>query len=211
MQLKVVAVLGTSIFLLTGCNLPGTQKVDLRYTADPEANSPLSTIRPLTVTLQVVDRRDPQLADMLATRRATIGVPLGKIVSKRNVPDVLFDALRKEFEDNQHRLVSSDEATATQVKVELRRCWAEARFGIFHAEMLARLECIVTVRGGASVRPAMNRVFRSVARGSGLIVNGQVGPVAFEKVLNAALEKWVVSLTHDPDFLKALEIAPSLQ
>ena len=90
-------VLGIVVFL-PGCALT-TAKCDLGYAPEKDKKSPLSTIAPLKVTLQVADHRDAGEKDRVGDKKNNLGQVTAKIVSVKPVVGVLQEALAKERRD----------------------------------------------------------------------------------------------------------------
>src|SRR6266498_276081 len=92
--------------LVSGC---GTNHIKLAYTAQPGTKGPLSTIKPISLALQVNDGRDLAERDRQADLKNGYGMTIGSAVSEKDITQVLFDALKSEFENNGHKIVSTGE------------------------------------------------------------------------------------------------------
>jgi uncharacterized lipoprotein YajG len=196
--LKLVAVF--MALTTPGC---GTMRVKLAYISPPGLKSPLSTIKPMTIELHVHDLRDAGERDRQADVKNGYGMTTGTVVSDKDVTLVLFDAIKSEFENSGHKIVSEDGGNAdAKMDVELNRFWSESKERFWDFEMLGTISTVVTI--GNTHRPSEQFSKRIVSTSrTGEVITGGSGQ--HEAVLNAALKEYIKDLTYDPGVLKALD------
>lgn len=188
--------------LMSGC---GTQRIKLGYTAMPGTKSPLGTIKPMTMALHVEDQRDPAERDRQGNIINGYGMTIGHAVSDRDVTLVLFDAIRSEFENNGHKVVSADAKNAdAKMDVALERLWSETKMHMMDIELIGTLNSEVTIRNLHGSAEPFNKLINSTARKSGGMVTAGAGP--HRTILNEVLKEYIKNLTYDPAVLKALEM-----
>jgi uncharacterized lipoprotein YajG len=196
MNTRIILAL-TGIFLLVGCASPNG-RVNPTYT--PDKKSALSTLKPLTVLLQLEDQRPPE-------ERAQVGKRgKGKILSSKDAPLVLRDALKAEFEQNGHRVVGAPPDTAdASVKVQLKRFFSDFKLHLMNGEVIATIVTDVTVNrppqkcivDALPLNTTFHKAFAFAGKDS-----------VYEAAINEALAEYVRSFSIDLKITEALQGSP---
>ena len=185
---------------LTGCAMR-TDHVNPVYTPESGKKSPLSTINPLTISLQVEDQRPADEQDRVGDKKNPFGFVLAKVVSDKDPTAILYDALKAELENNAHRIVKSEEGKADAlIKIALKRYWSGYTVHFFDVEMRGTLDTDIAILNGIHQNQFVSKPFNSTYRESRQIALDE----AFESALKGALLEFVRSFSRDPNFLDAL-------
>lgn len=188
--------------LMSGC---GTQRIKLGYSAMPGTKGPLGTIKPMTMALQVEDQRDQAERDRQGNIINSYGMTIGHAVSDRDVTLVLFDAIKSEFENNGHKVVSAGDKNAdAKMDVALKRLWSETKIHMLDIELIGTLNSEVTIRNLHGSAEPFNKLINSTARKSGGMATA--GATPHRVILDEVLKEYIKNLTYDPSVLKALEL-----
>lgn len=98
-----ICLLSFYLFLCVGCAAKQL-KVDLSYT--PADRNLLNDLKPMAVTLQVVDHRPIKQQNIIGVQRNTMfGTKHADIVSKTSVIEVVHNAIKTEFERSGHKVL----------------------------------------------------------------------------------------------------------
>lgn len=112
---------------LSGCALTDAH-IDLAYLPEPEKKSPLGTISPMRVALQVEDQRPPGERQWVGNKRNGFGMVTAWVRSNKEVTAIVQDALKNELIYNGHKVVDAKEAPSdVGILVGLKRYWSDAR------------------------------------------------------------------------------------
>ncbi len=206
--MKLVSVSLAAILLLFGSILGGCASLDAHvtpvYTVEPGKKSPLSTIPSLAVSIQVEDQRNQFELDRVGNKKNGYGQNMAKVIPDKAPADILRDALKAEFEANNHRVVAPDVSQADAlVKVGLKRFWSEATIHFFDIEMVATLETDIGILNGTGQDKLSSKPLTSTFRDS----RQYAGEGAFEDSLKGALLEYVRTFSRDPAVLDALRSA----
>jgi hypothetical protein len=180
--------------LAGGCNT--NQPTNIRFR--PSGNGPLSSIKPLTVRVQVEDQRPPADQDCVFRIVADVG-GTESWYSKKPVPLIVQDALVSEFSKCGHRPVT-DTSTTTDASVKV---------------VLTRFRGFLTTSGGPKVDAHVDaevlvvserrkvptppfRISGDYQRGLGRFRNP-------DDVLSEALAEFVHNLTFDSRLVEGLQ------
>ena len=184
----------------SGCAL-NSPTFDLAYTPEPGKKSPLSTLAPMSVAVQVEDQRDVGERDRLADKKNNLGTVTARVFCKREPAQVLQEALAREFANNGHRVVDDTSGADAVVQVRLKKYWSDAIIHFWDVEMIATLNTDVSIldrkKGSKPPTCPLNSVFRDSAQ----IATDD----CHEKVLNGVLAESVRCFARDPAILKALQ------
>ena len=206
--MRIAGMSVAGVLLVYGSILGGCASMDAHvtpvYTVEPGKKSPLSTIQPLTVAIQVEDQRNQFELDRLGNKKNGYGQNMAKVIPDKAPADILRDALRAEFEANNHKVVAPEVTQADALlKVGLKRFWSEATIHFFDIEMVSTLETDVGILNGTSQDKLSSKPLTSTFRDS----RQYAGDGAFEDSLKGALLEYVRTFSRDPAVLDALKSA----
>ncbi len=206
--MRIAGMSMAAVLLVYGSILGGCASMDAHvtpvYTVEPGKKSPLSTIQPLTVAIQVEDQRNQFELDRLGNKKNGYGQNMAKVIPDKAPADILRDALRAEFEANNHKVVAPEVTQADALlKVGLKRFWSEATIHFFDIEMVSTLETDVGILNGTSQDKLSSKPLTSTFRDS----RQYAGDGAFEDSLKGALLEYVRTFSRDPAVLDALKSA----
>ena len=206
--MRIAGMSVAAVLLVYGSILGGCASMDAHvtpvYTVEPGKKSPLSTIQPLTVAIQVEDQRNQFELDRLGNKKNGYGQNMAKVIPDKAPADILRDALRAEFEANNHKVVAPEVTQADALlKVGLKRFWSEATIHFFDIEMVSTLETDVGILNGTSQDKLSSKPLTSTFRDS----RQYAGDGAFEDSLKGALLEYVRTFSRDPAVLDALKSA----
>jgi hypothetical protein len=183
--------------LAAGCDTRSPTTVHFK----PNGKGPLSSIKPLTVLIQVVDQRPPAEQDSVFQIVADVG-GTENWYTKKPVPLIVQDALADELSKCGHRAVT-DASTAIEARVKI---------------VLKRFRGFISVAGGTSVDAHINAevVVSNEARKTTLPpfqISGdyQRKVASFsgfknpDEDLSAALAEFVHNLTFDSRLVEGLQ------
>lgn len=95
------------LLLCAGC-ASKQLKVDLNYT--PAERNLLNDLKPVVVSLQVVDQRPIEQQNIIGVQRNTMfGTKHADVISKTCVIDVVHDAIKTELERSGHRVLNPEQ------------------------------------------------------------------------------------------------------
>lgn len=206
--MRIAGVSVAAVLLVYGSILGGCASMDAHvipvYTVEPGKKSPLSTISPLTVAIQVEDQRNQFELDRLGNRKNGYGQNMAKVIPDKAPADILRDALKAELEANNHKVVAPEGAQADALlKVGLKRFWSEATIHFFDIEMVSTLETDIGILNGTGQDKLSSKPLTSTYRDSRQFA----GDGAFEDSLKGALLEYVRTFSRDPAVLDALRAA----
>lgn len=200
------AILSVLFFIaLPGCALT-TAHVNPDYTPEPGKRSPLSTINPLTISIQVEDQRASWERDRVGDKKNNFGSVTAKVLSDKEPTTILYDALKAEFENNAHRIVKSEDGKPDAlIKIGLKRYWSDFAVHFFDIEMKGTLDTDIAILNGIDQNQLVSKPFNSTYRESRQIaLDG-----AFESALKGALLEFIRSFSRDPNVLDAFRSVAS--
>jgi uncharacterized lipoprotein YajG len=202
MKLNLCKVIGISVFLLllsSGCAFT-TAKVNLSYT--PTSQSPLVTLEPARVALQVEDHRIPEEKGKIGNKVNVYGMVTASVVSNKEVSLVLQEALKNELQNNGHKVVDSREADHDVfIKVLLVKYWSIPKIRFADVEMMGTVTGEVVIQDGKTPEVLFSKAITGTSRES----RGIVLDSTYESVLNGALAEFVRSFSRDPAVTGALQ------
>lgn len=191
-----------SIVILSGCAYT-TAHVDLSYLPEADKKSPLGMIKPMTFALQVEDQRPVGKRDRVGDRRGGFGQVAASVKSDKEVTMVLHDALKNELENNDHRVVDSEEVPCDVIiHIDLYKYWTDTRIHFWDIELIATVNADITLRNPRDNSDLLSRSIYSTFRESRAIVTEK----DYESVLNGALAEFIGDFSRDPRILKALRL-----
>ena len=203
MNFTVRKILSISLFalaILQGCALTNAH-IDLTYLPAAGVKSPLGTISPMQVVLQVEDQRPADERQWVGNKRNGYGMVTAWVKSNKEVSSVVSDALKNEFVSNGHKVVEGKEAPSdVGIIVGLKRYWSDVSIHFWDIEVIGILNADVTIRDPRKDSVLLLRPIQSTFRDSRAIVTDE----AYESVLNGALSEFIRSFARDPGVLKAL-------
>jgi hypothetical protein len=178
--------------LVTSCMV--RREVQLGYT--PVAHRSLGSIKPVNISLEVVDQRPPAEEDMIGKGgRVIFVIENGTIAS-------IETALKKDFEKSGHHIVNSkDQDPHVVLKLNLIRFWAgnkEIGWGTAiekYAELQAEVEVSKTGVKGAKFHVDVRRILVFP-----LIVPGGIGMVA-----SPAFAEFIEKVVTHPEFVSVMD------
>jgi hypothetical protein len=180
--------------LTTGCAF-STARVNMQYQPVAGSKSPLSELKPITIALQVEDKRDPAYSDRLGDKRNGFGQVTASIQPNGSVTEGVRNALKAELENSGHKVVAPGAAADSAITVQLKRYWCETTLHFWDVEVVGTLNADVNVQ-----EPPLTRSVTGVNRKSFQAVLDS----DFEKVLNGALAEFVREFTLDSRLASAL-------
>ncbi len=199
-------ILLVAIPTLAGCALT-TARVDLAYLPDSAKKSPLSTLKPMTIALQIDDQREIGERDKVGNKKNGFGMVTAPVVSNREVTAVVYNALKNELENNGHKVVAvpTESRADLTITARLKKYWCDFAIHLFDIEMTGTVIAEVAV-----VSPQNNTVLGQKVVNGTFTESRQIAlDGAFEGVLNGALGEFVRTFSRDPTLLDALRrVAP---
>jgi len=202
MTLRLAAAAGL-VLLASGCAF-STPHVYLDYQPDPTAANPLSEIKPMSIALQVEDKRAPSERDRVGDKINGYGSVTAKVLTDKDVAAIINDAFTAELEHDGHKVVTavdqnSPPADAT-IHVAVTRCWSESKVHFWDIEMVGTIAADLEVSGGPTNAVPLTRSLAGTYRVSRQIVTDK----DFEKILNRALVEFMHNFVLDPAISSAL-------
>lgn len=181
--------------LMVGC---GTQKINLAYSAGQK--SPLSTLRPLAVQINVTDQREESVRNREGDIKNGYGMTIGTVVSTTPVADVIANALKTELSANGHRVVADGPADV-KLSMEVKQCWSEMKIHFMDVEVIGTWNVVVQVERTPASPSPFSKPLNGTFRHGMQVVMGS-GP--YEEVLNKSLQELIANFSRDAAVLKAL-------
>lgn len=192
-----------STVILSGCALTDAH-LDLAYMPEPQKKSPLGTISPMKVTLEVEDQRPSGERSWVGNKRNGFGMVTAWVKSNKEVTAVVWDAVKGELIHNGHTIIDAKEiGSDVGILVGLKRYWSDVRMRFWDVEVIGTLEADVSIRDRRKNMVLLSKPILSAFRESRQIITDG----AHESVLNGALTEFIRSFSRDPGILKALRAA----
>ncbi len=187
------------LMIAAGCTLVDS-KIDLAYRVEAARKSPLSTIKPLILRVEVRDRRDVSDPQLIGYKKSSFGNVLASIKSKQEVSRVVRLALETELRNNGHAISLDNEAgfDAT-LAVSIKKLWTEPIVKIVDVQVLGTVNADIEVIDSVKRRIAARTIIGTQLESWQLSIND-----GYDRVLNGALREFVRNFARDPDLLKAL-------
>ena len=136
---KLLVILLLLCAISSGCAFSPAH-LNLDYQSELGKKSPLSTIKPLTVSLNVEDQRVAGERDRVGNKKNGFGMVTAKVESNKEVGAIIYDAIKAELETNGHKVVSSkDSQPDVTINTRLVKYWGETNVRFFEIEMVATL------------------------------------------------------------------------
>lgn len=216
------------MIVFSGCT---TLHVNLAYVPEESRKSPLGTLKPMEVAIQIQDQRYQKDERWVGADRRGIGGDMyHEIKADKNVTTVLYDGLKRELERNGHRVVDEKDPAEWTVHVGLRKYWSEqGRDPWKLEELIGTIIADITLREGRngdsailtkpieSVFIVSNHLLRRIPWiiATGLVSFGISAPFhirsvikdSHQQALNGALAEFVRHFSRDPRILEALRSA----
>lgn len=188
------------LIALSGCAFSAAH-VKPAYVPEAGKKSPLSTIRPLTISILVEDQRNLSERGRVGDRKNGYGAVTAEVLSDKEPRTILYDALKAECENNAHRIVKSEDGKADALlKIGLNRYWSDFAIHFFDIEMKGMLDTEIAILNGADQHQLASKPLNSTYRESRqMALDG-----AYESALNGALIEFIRSFARDPNVLEAL-------
>jgi hypothetical protein len=186
---------------LAGCAF-STARVDLNYAPDAAKKSPLSTFKPMTIALQVDDQRESAERGKVGDKKNNFGMVTAAVESKKEVTSVIYDALKHELENNNHKVIAvpKDSVTDLIIVAKLKKYWSDFVMHFVDLEMTGIIIADVSI-----VSPETKIVLgQKTVNGTFTESRQMVLDGAFESALNGALAEFVRSFSRDPTLLDAI-------
>jgi uncharacterized lipoprotein YajG len=185
---------------ISGCATM-TASIDPNYNPQPGSTSPLQTIRPLNIVLQVEDQRPSSEQNRLGDRRNGFGNVMAGVNSNRSAPLIVHDALAAELKNNGHVIVDAQSQPADRiVQVSVKKCWTENRVHFFEVAVAGSIVSDITI-----IDPRTTAVLVSRPISGNSIESYQIATQSsYEEALNKALLEFVRSFARDSQILNAL-------
>lgn len=136
---------------MAGCSSVHTKTAKVQYA--PQRQGGLASIKPKTIAIRVNDERPVEERDCVLRYRASSIDPTWVFVTKQPVPDLVREAVKKEFELNGHRVVSDPNVKPdASITVGLKRLFATVVLGA--RSMVADVNADIAIaRTGGSPPP----------------------------------------------------------
>lgn len=195
----------TTMLCLTGCAWTPA-RLNLAYSPVPGKKSPLSTVKPMSIALEVQDQRDPTERDRVGDKKNGWGMVTAKALAKKELTAVIYDALKTEFENNGHKVVDSKtEHPAVNITILLKKYWSDFNIHFWDVEMVGTVNSEVGISN-----PRNNSVIFSKSINGTFRESRQIAlDSAFESVLNGALAEFVRNFSYDMGIISALQESES--
>lgn len=200
---NLLGVFLVSVVILPGCALTKAN-VNLAYVPDESKKSPLSTLKPMTLDLQLEDLRKVSDPKQVGNKRNGFNMITAQVESEKEVKKIFQDALKKELVNNGIKVVDKKESSSDAVvHVGLKKYWGDVRIHFFDVEMIGTVDADVSIRNPRNNSVLVSRPINGTFRESQQIVVDE----DYESVLNGALAEFIRNLSRDPGILKALQDA----
>ena len=201
------ARLSFAVFLLLstlwGCTTMRAD-LDLGYQPEPTANSPLSSLAPMTVQLRVEDKRVFEEKNRVGNKENKFSMIPAPILSNREPPAVLYDALKAELMNNGHKVIGSPESSADVVlAVTLQRYWIDTGKHLGDLELIGTLNTHLLLRDPRKKIVLLAQPHNSTQ--SRIRVRTTEG--ILQNLLNSVLAEYITTFSRDPNILEALQKA----
>lgn len=186
---------------LAGCAF-STARVDLNYAPDAAKKSPLSTLKPTTIALQVDDQRELSEQGRVGNKKNNLGMVTAAVETKKEVTSVIYDALKHELENNNHKVIAvpKDSVTDLIIVAKLKKYWSDFVMHFFDIEMTGTIIADVSI-----VSPQTNTVLGQKTVNGTFTESRQMAlDGAFESALNGALAEFIRAFSRDPTLLDAI-------
>jgi len=196
-----ILVLSSSIF--SGCAYMDAN-VDLQYQPDPGRKSPLSTIPPLVISINVEDQRGRGECCRVGVKKNAFGGITAWAKSNTALRQVVYDALKKELENNAHKVVDmKEDHQDVAINVGLKNYWTDYNSRFVEIEMIGTINADISMLNPADRTVLVSKPMTSTFHeGRQFVTEG-----AFESVLNGALVEFVRTFSREPGFVGALRAA----
>jgi hypothetical protein len=192
-----------SAFFISGCAFT-TANVDLAYRTEAGKKSPLGTLSPMKIALQVEDERPGAERESVGNKRNGFGSVTASVKSNKDVLSVIYDALKDELVGNGHSIVDSrDTPSDALIRIGLKRYWGDVSIHFWDVEIIGTFNADVVVKDRRASKPLLAKPMQSAFRESRQIATEG----AYESVLNGALTDFVRNFSRDPALVKALQSA----
>ena len=188
------------LIALSGCAFSDAH-VNPVFTPEPGKKSPLSTIRPLTISILVDDQRNPNERDRVGDKKNGYGSVTAKVLSDKEPTKILYEGLKAECENNAHQIVDPEGGNVDAlIKIDLKRYWSDFTIHFFDIEMKGMLDTNVAILNGINQNQLASKPLNSTYRES----RQYGGAGAFESALTGALFEFIRSFARDPNVLESL-------
>jgi uncharacterized lipoprotein YajG len=190
-------------FLLTtaGCAF-STANVDIAYKPAAGSKSPLGTVKPLKVALQVEDQRPVAERESVGNKRNGFGTITASVKSKSDILTVFSEALKTELANNGHTVVAGKESPYDiLLRVQLKRYWSDLIIHFWDVELVGTINADFVVGKRDADKPLLSEPGQGSFRESRQMVTES----AFESVLNGALTEFIRNFSRDPIIIKTLQ------
>ena len=195
----LIIFLFLSLFFLPACALT-TANVDLAYM--PKSKSPLITIKPMMIALQIEDKRNQEERDRVGNKKNNLGMVTAPVKAKKEVTLVLYDALKNEINNNGHKTVDKKEDNYDAfIRVLLKKYWSDTKVHFWDIEMIGTINANISILNPQNGSVLFSKALNSTFRESKIMATDE----AFKSVLNGALVEFVRSFSRDTAVLKALK------
>jgi hypothetical protein len=174
--------------------------VNLDYHAPPGEKTPLGEIKPMTCALKVDDAREPGIASRVGDKVNGFGSTGAAIQSDRDVKEVVFEAIKSEFETSGHKVVTGDAQADVTLQVSIKRYWTESKIHFWDVEVLGTVSADLTVSGTQTNIPPFTRTITGTSRSS----NQLVTDADYQKALNGALSEFIREMALDSQLVADL-------
>lgn len=175
--------------------------VNLAYRPEARQKSPLSTIKPLGVAIQIDDQRDPNERDRVGDRKNGFGMVMASVKADQDVTLALREALKTELENNGHNVRPLQDANLNAiVHVILKKYWSDANMRFLEIQMVG------TINGDVEILNSKNeQLVLKPMSGTYMESRQYAGDDAFESALNGALLEFIRNFARDPNIINALK------
>lgn len=181
-----------SSLLLVGCAL-STAKVNVGYQAQPGTKTPLSDIKPMTCALKVEDARGPMPPNRVGEKSNAFGPTGAYIEAPKDIKEIIFEAVKSEFETSGHKIVTGDATADATLTVSIKRYWTESKTHFWDIEVVGTVSAELTSSGTQTNVPPFTRTITGTFRSSNqLVTDGD-----YEKALNQALSEFIREMALD--------------
>lgn len=172
---------------------------NLTYPDGPFKKSPLSTIKPMKISLHLKDLRAMEEKDVVGGMKW-----LGLSAQKTRGSDinlVLYEALKTELEGNGHIVTNSagSQSDAT-IEVRLKQYWVDTRQHLFEEEMIGAISIDVTILDPQNEAIFGRRPISGISQGTRSFSRFPTEEI----ILNRALNNLIRSFSRDPSILEYL-------
>lgn len=188
------------VALSASCGTLVDGHIDLAYQVEAGRKSPLSTIKPLGIRVEMQDRRAVGEPQLIGHKKGGFGNILASVKAKQEVAEILRLALEGELQHNGHVVSRGKESKSdATLAVRLKKFWTEPTVKVFDVQVLGTVDADIELVDSGAQRITSRTIVGTQIESWQLAIDE-----AYDSVLNGALREFIRNFARDPNLLKAL-------